>query len=402
MELIVNEKEATDLKKVIDKQTRRYIRRRVNLMREPALEGYAGLLMLGDSRVQNILEIPWHPRAPETAYTDGWNTRYHPEFMATLTDKEMCAVIIHEVHHVAFRHLSIWRKLFLEDARRANMAADYVANLIIHDIDPEHKFMELPKSALLDERFRGMDTRQVYNILRKESKEDGDGSGFDSHIVDGEGQEGDSVIPENAQEIIDQAMRIAAGRSPGSPISRMFQAAEANVDWVDVLSPFVQEHSTGGDDQSWKRLSKRFMTQDVYMPGSISEEVGCVVMAIDTSGSIETEELSRAVYNVQSAMDNMGIQNLEMLYWDTEVAGHETYERGETNIVQNTKPVGGGGTDVACVFEYIKEKMLAPQVAIVITDGWTDFPEFPPDYPVLWCMTTDQKAPWGHHVRVRG
>lgn len=46
-------------------------------------------------------------------------------------------VIRHENLHKAFRHMATWDKnLWKQDARLANMACDYVINLMIYDTDP--------------------------------------------------------------------------------------------------------------------------------------------------------------------------------------------------------------------------------------------------------------------------
>lgn len=39
---------------------------------------------------------------------------------------------------------------------------------------------------------------------------------------------------------------------------------------------------------------------------------------------------------------------------------------------------------------------MQPYALIYLTDGYADYPEHPPDYPVLWVLTPDhQTPPWG-------
>jgi predicted metal-dependent peptidase len=67
-------------------------------------------------------------------------------------------------------------------------------------------------------------------------------------------------------------------------------------------------------------------------------------------------------------------------------------------MANNTKPVGGGGTDVTCVPEYIKDNNITPQCAIVVTDGhlyggwgaWT--------CPVLWVILDNAGAVPTHGI----
>ena len=60
--------------------------------------------------------------------------------------------------------------------------------------------------------------------------------------------------------------------------------------------------------------------------------------------------------------------------------------------------LGGGGTDFRPVFNYIgKHGELLPSLLIYLTDGFGDYPERAPEYPVLWLLTEGGKisVPWG-------
>jgi predicted metal-dependent peptidase len=88
---------------------------------------------------------------------------------------------------------------------------------------------------------------------------------------------------------------------------------------------------------------------------------------------------------------------IDLLYWDSAVAKHEEYDDSTyDDMHRTTKPGGGGGTDVRCVFDYIEKKDIEPECAIILTDGQTPWPKQPPSYPVLWVITTKGlTAPFG-------
>jgi len=75
------------------------------------------------------------------------------------------------------------------------------------------------------------------------------------------------------------------------------------------------------------------------------------------------------------------------------VSGDERYEQHELHtMVQRTKPVGGGGTDVTCVPAYMKDHKVTPQAVVVLTDGelyggWGQW-----SCPVLWCVLDNKTA----------
>ena len=65
---------------------------------------------------------------------------------------------------------------------------------------------------------------------------------------------------------------------------------------------------------------------------------------------------------------------------------------------------GGGGTDFRPVFSYIEEHSeLDPNLLIFFTDGYGDYPERPPPYPVMWLLTSDGRCDveWGQQVKFK-
>jgi predicted metal-dependent peptidase len=127
------------------------------------------------------------------------------------------------------------------------------------------------------------------------------------------------------------------------------------------------------------------------MPSLIGEKVGHLVVAVDTSGSVGNDELAEFLSEVKGIAEEVNPACVDLLYWGSSVVAHETYGDGEaSNIVSSTRPVGGGGTSPSCISEYLKEKNIAPECVIILTDGmvggdwgseWTA--------PTLWCIVGD-------------
>jgi predicted metal-dependent peptidase len=377
-------------------------RAHVALMNDPKYCLFSGIFMVGNTEVKD--DIP-------TAATNGRDTYYGRSFVDKLADEELRGLILHENKHKAFRHLTIWKHLWDENPRLANMACDYVINLMIHDSDPEGKFVTLPKGGCFDERFRGMDAATVYRILKEEQDKNGGGSGsgdedgLDSHDWSGSDElTGDEKKALNNE--IDQALRqgaILAGKMKGNVPREVTDALASVVDWREALREFINSFCAGHDESTWRRPARRWIGQDIYMPSSISEQVGRIVIAIDMSGSIGSAEIGQFLGEVKSICENVHPEGIDLLYWDTHVCQHEKYDGDEiNNILQSTKPAGGGGTDPQCIPDYIKAKMIKAECAVVLTDGYvagwgTGWP-----CPVLWGITTDNiTATVGKSVRVK-
>lgn len=366
----------------------------VALMNDPKYCLYSGIFMLGKTSVGDV----------PTARTDGRNVEYGREFVDKLKDNELKGLILHENLHKAFRHTTVWKHLYKKQPILANMACDYVINLMIHDSDPSGTNVKLPEGGLLDEQYRGMDAGEVFRKLEQQAKQGGGngkgngsgdgsqegGSGFDEH--DWESAEGMSEDEKQslAREI-DQALRqgaILAGKLAGNVPREVTEAMEAKVNWREVLRDFINSICADRDNATWRRPNRRWIDQEVYMPSVIGEAVGRIVIAIDTSGSIGSAEIGQFLGELLSICNHVQPEGIDLLYWDTDVAQHEKYDRGDFEaIMSSTKPAGGGGTDPACIPKYLEEHKLEPECVIVLTDGyvgsWGNW-----HHPVFWGITT--------------
>jgi predicted metal-dependent peptidase len=83
---------------------------------------------------------------------------------------------------------------------------------------------------------------------------------------------------------------------------------------------------------------------------------------------------------------------VRILYWGSRVVADEVYENQLDGIVKSTKPVGGGGTNAACVPDYMRDNKIKPQAAIMLTDGhvWGEWGTW--DCPLLWCVIDNKQA----------
>jgi len=70
-----------------------------------------------------------------------------------------------------------------------------------------------------------------------------------------------------------------------------------------------------------------------------------LVIGFDTSGSVfGGDEMTRFVSELRTIIEQVKPGKVHVIYWDTEVAGHQTFEDGQF-AVQDLKIKGGGGTD---------------------------------------------------------
>ena len=365
--------------------TQRVQRAHVELMGHPETMAYAGVLMVGKYEVRD--DVP-------TACTNGIDCKYGSTFVKGLSDSDLRGLIMHENLHKVYQHMFLWQHLYKEDGRTANMACDYVINLEIDAINKRtNGFITLPKGGLLDHKYAGMDSQTVYNMLREDddggSGDGGEGGGLDDH----DWESGDAMSQEEIEQVakdINQAIRqgqLMAGKLGGSESRTLGSLVEPKVDWREQLREFVSSNAVGKDISTWQRVNRRWLQHDMYMPSTITETVGRIVVAIDTSGSIGGPELDKFLSEVQGICINAMPEKVDLLYWDTEVAAHEVYTQEQlAKLTSSTKPAGGGGTDVACVAKYLKDNQIKPECVVVLTDGYIYGDWGTWNVPVLWTI----------------
>jgi predicted metal-dependent peptidase len=89
------------------------------------------------------------------------------------------------------------------------------------------------------------------------------------------------------------------------------------------------------------------------------ETIGEVVVGIDTSGSIGTRELTVFATELASVCELCQPEQVRILWWDTQVHGEQIFKPDQyANIASVLKPIGGGGTVVSAVSEYIVKNRI--------------------------------------------
>jgi predicted metal-dependent peptidase len=374
----------------------------IAIMANPKYVALSGVMMIGRRGIDDT--VP-------TACTNGRDERYGRAFVESLNDKELRFLVLHEVYHKLYRHLTTWRWMYDENPQAANMACDYVINIkLVDDNKDEFATMTGPLTiGCFDDKYRGWDSAMVYADLKKQAKEQGGeggaGEGFDQH----DWEDAKAMSAEEKQELgreIDEALRqgaMAAGKM-GSGGDRMFdELLQPQQDWREVLRDFVTATCTGKDYSTWQRPNRRFIGAGYYMPSGISEQIGEIVVAPDMSGSIGQPEITRMLSEVKSIAETVHPEAVRLLYWDTKVCADERYEAHELDtLVQSTKPAGGGGTLVECVPEYMTAEQIKVQAAIVFTDGYLGGSWGQWDCPVLWVIVDNKNCqpPFGTTVHV--
>ncbi|NKW09973.1 hypothetical protein HGG76_11730 [Ochrobactrum tritici] len=316
--------------------------------------------------------------------TDGHHLYYHPPFVDELKKDELVFVLAHEVMHNALEH-HIRRQS--RKPGRWNDACDYAINGEL----VECKVGKMPERGLLEARFTGLSAEEIYRILDDENNGDdsaegqGDTGGCGG-TMDGCAQHDEAAKAELRAEMQTQIRQAAmtakaaqAGKLPAGVQRIIDELLMPKVDWRAVLRRFIDESSTR--DFSWAKPNRRLLPLGLVTPGTVADGVSHIVIAVDTSGSIDDEILRDFAAEINGAFGEGAVDRLTVIYADATVNHVEEFETGDELRLH---PAGGGGTAFSDTFRLINAEYPDAKATIYLTDLYVgDFGEEPP-HPVLW------------------
>jgi len=320
-----------------------------------------------------------------TIATNGKDILINRQFFAALTPAEQEGFFLHQVLHAALLHVPRGRG---REKERWNIAADIVVNGIL-----DKEGYSLPADSPRDLMLESRTVEEVYDLLQQPyyvsrcfqlTNPDlltqlSDGS-LPTHETSPAQQKILEDFWRNAQE---QARIIAETSMHGtlpSYFNREFGAVKASqLNWRHYLWRFLVH-----TPMDFSGFDRRFIGQRIYLDALEGESVQ-IVVAVDTSGSIMDEQIRAFLGEVQGILRAYPHLKCDLYFIDTEAHGPHRL----TAHSPLPTPVGGGGTDFRPFFEQIERNydLSAALVGVYLTDGYGEFPETPPRFPLLWVVT---------------
>ena len=324
-----------------------------------------------------------------TLATDGQHIFYNPQFIEGLELPLCSSAIAHEVMHCVLTHI---HRRGGRQPQRWNHACDYALNPILKDAG-----MPLGEGWLYNPTWVGMSADEIYNLLPEELE----GEAL-CEVLDTAGGIGasDDLSDEVAAEwklATVQAAKQAQGRDklPAQVKRLLDDVLTPAIPWRDVLNRFMTERVK--DDYSWRRPNPFYAHTGIYLPIMDGVGMGEVVIALDTSGSV-TSVLDEFGSTVKDILHATKPQRVHVVYCDARVNRVDTFGHGQEITFES---VGGGGTDFRPVFEHVAQAGIRPECLLYLTDMYGSFPEHTPEYPVMWCATSDVRGPFGETLRIK-
>ena len=342
-----------------------------------------------------------------TAATDGRRILINPQFFERLTIDQQEAVLLHEVLHAAFLHVSRGMSRHKE---RWNIAADIVVNGILI-----REGFTLPEPHIREQMLEQYSVEEVYDLLEKPHWVD---QNFVLGVPDLLAQPGMSSEPGSTAGSMGQEQKHAMESYWRSAREQAGIMAESLLQGSLPASMQRELQSVRGGQLNWRHylwrylvrtpidfrdFDRRFVGKRIYLE-SLEGETVSVAVAVDTSGSINDQQIRVFLSEVQSIL--LAYPHIRCQLYYADAALHGPYE--VTSYGSLPTPIGGGGTDFNPFFTRLtnEHSPWETSVAVYLTDGYGRFPQQPPPFPVLWVVTPggldSRYFPFGETVRLLG
>jgi predicted metal-dependent peptidase len=379
-----------------------------------------------------VLRMPMKAADPNWCKTIGTDARafyYNPGYIDSLTLEQTQFALAHEALHCALSH-------FARREHRNHARWDVACDLAINPILIKEGMTAVP-GALYNIGYEGMMAEEIYPLVKENNEEQphdqhlygketkatqqpSDGNSPSPDEPDSEGEQagmggGAAAEPQQAGEpaplseaekeqlSIQWRQRLAgaaqqamqAGKLGGSLRRLVDHLLQPQLPWRMLLARYMTAVSR--DDYSYMRPSRR--EGEAIFPSLRSSQTDIVVV-LDTSGSIRTEEMREFVSEIDAIKAQVRARIL-LLACDAVLSPEapwvfEPWE--EFELPQTIR--GGGGTRFTPPFEWLDEAGSHPDLLVYFTDAEGEFPKQEPRFPVIWLVKGRAEVPWGQRIQL--
>jgi predicted metal-dependent peptidase len=375
------------------------------------------------------------PKWCKTTATDAKNFYYNPAYIDRLNLEQTQFVLAHEAMHCALSHFA---RRNHRQKHRWDVACDYAVNMILDD-----ERMRGPDNALMSAAYRGLTAEEIYPVLHEDppeetqdthlfdnkSSEGGEGDPQEQDSGDGQGKSsgqeggGSGEAEPSGEEAAQSGESQSAPPPPADPgkldeqwKSRLAAAAQMarqagklspslmrlvddllapKLPWRAMLARYML--NVARDDYSFQRTSRR--ESAALMPRLHSQSVD-VVVALDTSGSVQAEELREFLAEID-ALKGQVRANVTLHACDDKLDANGPWRFAQWEAMKLPEEIsGGGGTDFRPLFEWVARENINPDLLVYFTDAQGRFPEREPHFPVVWLVKGKTGVPFGTRIQL--
>jgi len=343
----------------------------------------------------------------EAFKSDGAKLEVNSDYLQNLELSEMEFVFANGAMHASLAHE-------MRKNNRSGWLWQMATDMAVNDMLVQNG-LDMPYGAQYRERFSGMYAEEIYAELKDDILRDDEDLEYEADNTDdvetkdeqnNQEKEKNSQTQEQLQEellaeqlLAEEAIsllesKMNTGEAPAT-IERFFQVNDfGKIDWRNELRIALDKYFR--DDYVVMPPSKKLLYSGIYLPSNVSQTFRLVI-AVDSSGSIDEVLLNEFLSEVNFLMTLVQNYQIELLVCDEKIRSHKTFYSGD---VLEVDVKGGGATDFRPVFDFIDEHFDDVKLLLYFTDLDGVFPQNRPEYEVKWVSANGQEIPFGTLVKL--
>ena len=344
--------------------------------------------------------------------SNGVSFEYNDEYLTDLDLDEIGFTLSNAAMHAALAHDNRQKKRM---SWLWQLATDHAINLMLIE-----NGLDAPFGVNYQKRFEGMYAEEIYAILKDEIKneefddnEEND-TGFNEENRKKESEEkapnpdAQENKPKIEQEVdteeravdeeawkknLEEASEKFKNELPEG-IERFYALEESKIDWRAELYNAIDRHYY--HDYRLIPPSKKLLYMGTYLP-SLSSNMLRIVVAIDSSGSVNEELLGEFISEFESILLSFPTFEIDLLVCDDKIRSITHFSSGD-KLAYELK--GAGATDFNPVFERIENELHETQLLLYFSDLEGKFPEYEPMFDTIWITNSQNEVPFGKLIRI--
>ncbi|KYJ87207.1 DUF2201 family putative metallopeptidase [Sulfurovum riftiae] len=350
-----------------------------------------------------------------TFSSDGISLTYNDEYFEKAPLDEIEFALANGAMHAVLKH-----------SERVNERVDRIwqaaSDLVVNAMLVKNGF-PLPPYVYYDERFEGMYAEEIYDVLkdemiRNDTLDEAEAVSEDEQAEEPQEEEGKGESNENGESADNTPQPASMEESEVSEFDmlseelkeffeQIFQKYKRQgnlpedlnivvpeyfshkIDWREMLYKYIASYAKS--TYSFVPPNMKYLYRGIYLP-SLSSDLLRIVIAVDTSGSIDEALLGTFLGEIESIMQSYPNYEIDLITADAKIQSHRVFLPGESLDYEVS---GGGGTDFRPVFEYIDNYIDYPTLLLYFTDAEGTFPANEPGYDLLWLIPEEREMPFG-------
>lgn len=311
----------------------------------------------------------------ETAATNGKVIKYNRKYMQSLSPEQRNYVVMHELLHIILRH---WKRVEGRLPEIWNLAADYVVNGMMkklqRSLDSDEISIAFPEDICFLNRYSGESVEKIYEDICGNPKK------YKKHwsVI-----QRDLLVMEALSELDEQAWDLLLQQLMANSLKKWATAGKPYyipdvmlslidsriLPWKKLLRKYMIRMDN--EEVSYLTPERKYLHMGLILPGigrDEEEKIRDVWAFIDTSGSIDKNERDEFITQLYRIAKDVRV-TMNLVYWHTGISDVYRNIRKKEELLKCT-PTSSGGTNPACIYQFLNDYNIEPDVMLILTDGW--------------------------------